>query len=127
MAATLIPMSSDVQLVALLTTGADPVVAVAAATAGNWLGGMLGYGMGRLGKLRWLRMSEEKIERQRARVERWGSWAAFFTWLPLVGDVMAVALGVYRVSWVRTAAFMLLGKGGRYILWAILYYWVFPH
>lgn len=125
LAATLLPMSSDVQLVALLTTGANPVTAVVAATVGNWLGGMLGYGMGRLGKLSWLRMSQEKIERQRARIERWGAWAAFFTWLPLIGDVMAVALGFYRAHLPRVALFMLIGKASRYILWTILYFWVY--
>jgi membrane protein YqaA with SNARE-associated domain len=123
-AATLIPMSSDVQLVALLATGAEPVTAVAAAALGNWLGGMLGYGMGHLGKLSWLRMSEAKIERQRARIERWGAWLAFFTWLPLVGDVMAVGLGFYRIDLPRVAVFMLVGKTARYVVWAILYYWV---
>ncbi len=124
LAATLIPMSSDVQLVALLTTGADPVVAVAAAALGNWVGGMLGYGLGRLGKLSWLKMSEAKVEKQRARIERWGAWLAFFTWLPLVGDVMSVGLGFYRIDLPRVAVFMLLGKSVRYILWTILYYWV---
>jgi membrane protein YqaA with SNARE-associated domain len=124
LAATLIPMSSDVQLVALLATGADPVTAVSAAAVGNWLGGMLGYGMGRLGKLSWLRMSEAKIERQRANIERWGAWLAFFTWLPLVGDVMAVGLGFYRIDLPRVAVFMLVGKTARYVAWAILYYLV---
>lgn len=124
LAATLIPMSSDVQLVALLTTGADPVWAVAAAAAGNWLGGMLGYGLGRLGKLSWLKMSEDKIEKQRARIERWGAWLAFFTWLPLLGDVMSVGLGFYRINLPRVAVFMFLGKSARYVIWAILYYWV---
>ncbi len=125
LAATLIPMSSDVQLVALLATGADPVLAVAAAATGNWCGGMLGYGMGRLGKLSWLKMNEEKVQRQQVKIERWGAWLAFFTWLPLIGDVMAVALGFYRIDIWKTAIFMLLGKSARYVLWAAIYGWVF--
>ncbi len=125
LAATLIPMSSDVLLVALLTTGAGPITAVAAAALGNWAGGMLSYGLGRLGKLSWLRMSEEKVEKQRARIEKWGAWLAFFTWLPLIGDVMAVGLGFYRIDLPRVAVFMLLGKSARYIMWAVLYYWAF--
>lgn len=125
LAATLVPMSSDVQLVALLSTGADPFAAVTAAALGNWLGGMSGYGLGRLGKLSWLRMSEAKVEKQRARIERWGPWLAFFTWLPLVGDVMAVGLGFYRIDVYKCAVFMLIGKSARYVMWAALYYLVF--
>ncbi len=126
LAATLIPLSSDVQLVALLATGADPFLAVGAAALGNWMGGMLGYGMGRLGKLKWLRMSEAKIERQQARIERWGAWLAFFTWVPLIGDVMSVGLGFYRVDIRKVAPFMLFGKTARYVMWALLYYWASP-
>jgi membrane protein YqaA with SNARE-associated domain len=130
LAATLLPLSSDVLMVALLTTGAEPVAVVASATAGNFAGGMLSYGLGRLGKWRWLErwfgVTEAKMERQRGRIERWGALVAFFTWLPLIGDVMAVGLGFYRIPVVRCAVFMLLGKAARYVLWAVLYFCLYP-
>lgn len=123
-AATLVPLSSDALMVGLLTTGADPVPVVAAATLGNWLGGMLSYGLGRLGKLSWLRMKPETVAKQQARVDRWGSLLAFFTWLPFIGDVMAVALGVYRLDARKVAIFMFIGKCTRYCFWALLYFWI---
>ena len=130
LAATLIPMSSDVLLVALLATGADPYVAVAAASLGNWLGGLSSYGIGWLGKWKWIEklgVKREKLEKQRAKISKYGSLLAFFTWLPLIGDVMAVALGFYRVDFKKSALFMLMGKSLRFVTWGVLYYCVSPY
>ena len=97
LAATILPMSSDVLLVGLLAVGADPYIAVAVATAGNWLGGLTSYWLGRAGKWEWLekycKVKRATIEKHQHRVTRYGSLLAFFTWLPLIGDVMAIALG----------------------------------
>lgn len=125
LAATVVPFSADVLLVVLLAAGADPYLAIALATIGNWLGGLTSYWLGRIGKWSWLEkyfgIRQEKLERQRERIMRWGSLLAFMTWLPVIGDVLAVALGFYRIGFVRSAVFMLLGKGTRFILWAVIY------
>lgn len=130
LAATILPMSSDVLLVGLLAVGGDPVRAVVVATAGNWLGGLTSYALGRAGKWEWLekwcKVKKETIEKQQARVDRYGALLAFLTWLPLVGDVMAIALGFYRLDAVKVALFMLLGKGARFVGWALLYGWIGP-
>lgn len=130
LAATVIPFSADVLLVVLLAAGADPYLAITLATIGNWFGGLTSYWLGRIGKWAWLEkyfgIGQEKIERQRKRIMRWGSLLAFMTWLPVIGDILAVALGFYRIGFVRSAVFMLLGKGTRFILWAVIYYLVRP-
>lgn len=130
LAATVVPFSADVLLVVLLAAGADPCLAITLATTGNWLGGLTSYWLGRIGKWSWLEkyfgIRQEKLERQRERIMRWGSLLAFMTWLPVIGDVLAVALGFYRIGFVRSAVFMLLGKGTRFILWALIYYLVRP-
>ena len=122
LAATILPMSSDVLLVGLLAVGADPYISVAVATAGNWLG--------RAGKWEGIEKNfkgkRETIEKHQHKVARYGSLLAFFTWLPLIGDVMAIALGFYRVDWKKTTLFMLVGKGARFATWALLFYWVKP-
>ena len=125
LAATIFPFSSDVLLVAMLVAGGDVVTTVIVATAGNWLGGLTSYWLGWLGKLewleRWLRVKHETIERHRTRVERWGAALALMTWLPFVGDVFAVVLGFYKAKFLPSALWMLVGKGGRFIVWALLY------
>ncbi|MFI3292522.1 MAG: YqaA family protein [Rikenellaceae bacterium] len=126
-AATILPFSSDVMLVGLLATGSDPIMAITSATLGNWLGGLTSYYIGYLGKWEWiekyLKVKHETLEAQSSKVKRYGALLALMTWLPIVGDVMAVALGFYRVKPVASAIYMLIGKGVRFILWALIYYW----
>ena len=122
LAATVVPFSSDVLLVGALAAGCDPVACIVSATVGNWLGGMSSYLLGWLGRWewleRWLHVKRETLERQQARVERWGIWLALLTWVPIVGDIFAIALGFYRVAPLRCAIFILIGKAARYLAWA---------
>ena len=53
-AATVVPFSSDVQLVAMLAAGGNVWFCVAVATLGNWLGGLTSYWLGWLGKWEWI-------------------------------------------------------------------------
>lgn len=123
LAATLLPFSSDVALAALVAAGMDPAALFVAALAGNWIGGMLSYYLGRLGKWTWieryLRVHPDKVERLRVWIDRYGAVFALVTWLPGIGDPLAVALGFARTPVVGTALWMLLGKGLRYaiIIW----------
>lgn len=129
-AATVVPFSSDVMLVALLAAGGDPYIAIAAATLGNWFGGLSSYWIGYLGKWEWiekyLKISRYKLEKQQHNIRKYGSLLALMTWLPIIGDVMAVALGFYKVDFKKSAIFMLIGKCIRFIAWAVIYYWIYP-
>ncbi|MFI3331655.1 MAG: YqaA family protein [Rikenellaceae bacterium] len=131
LAATLIPFSSDVQMVALLSLGAEPVMCVIVATLGNWLGGLSSYYLGYLGKWEWIekymKIKRERLIAQQKRVNRYGSALALVSWLPLIGDVIAVALGFYKVKFLPTAGFMLLGKGARFVMWAIIFFYIKPY
>lgn len=125
LAATLIPLSSELLLMGYIAIGGGEVVlTVISATAGNWLGGMSSYYIGRWCKWetieRWLRISIEKIERQRVIVARYGVALALLTWLPLFGDIFAVSLGFYKVNVVIVSIFMLIGRALRFVLWAWL-------
>lgn len=130
LAATIFPFSSDVLLVAMLAAGGDVFVTITVATAGNWLGGLTSYGVGYLGKTewleRWFRIKPETVYRYKERVAKYGAWLALLTWVPFVGDVFAVVLGFFKARFWPSAWFMLLGKGLRFIAWAVIYYWVEP-
>jgi membrane protein YqaA with SNARE-associated domain len=85
---------------------------------------MSSYYLGYLGKWEWiekyLRVKQEKIEQWHKRMYKRGAVFAFFSWLPAVGDVFAVGLGVLRTDWKITAIAMLSGKFLRYLFWAWL-------
>ena len=44
-----------------------------------------------------------------------------FTWLPLIGDLLAVALGFYKIKPYASAIYMLIGRFARFLLWTWLY------
>jgi len=125
LSSTIIPFSADVLLVAMLAMKFDPWICLAVATAGNWAGGMTSYGLGWLGKWqwieRWLKVSREKLTAQQHRIERWGSLLAFFAWLPVIGDVFAIALGFYRINPRLCALYMFIGRLLRFTVWILLY------
>lgn len=131
LAATIIPFSSDILLVGLLAAGGDIVQTVVWASLGNWAGGMFSYGMGYYGKWEWIEkwfhVKPETLEKQKAKIDRWGSWLAFLSWLPMVGDLFAIGLGFYRVKVLPVALFMLIGKTLRFIGWAIFFIWIKPY
>ncbi len=125
LAATIIPFSSDALLVGMLAVGGHPIASLLTATAGNWLGGLSSYWVGHIGKWtwieKWFKITPAKLEQQQARIARYGSLLAFFTWLPIVGDVFAIALGFYRINFTKSAIFMLIGKFLRFLMWTLLF------
>lgn len=125
LAATIVPFSADVLLIGMLVAGGSPWIVIAIATAGNFLGGLTSYGIGRIGKWEWIEklgVKPETLEKQKARIDKYGSWAALLSWVPIIGDVIAVALGFYRTRFIPSATFMFIGKAGRFVAW--YYIWL---
>lgn len=124
LAATVVPFSADVLLIGMLVAGGSPWVVVGIATAGNFLGGLTSYAIGRIGKWEWIEklgVKPETLEKHKARIDKYGAWIALLSWAPFVGDVFAVALGFFRVKFVPSAIFMFIGKAGRFVMWYLIY------
>lgn len=121
LAATVVPFSSEIVFSALVYGGLDPWNCVFVATAGNWLGGLSCYFIGKLGKIEWiekyLRIKKEKLDKWLHSIHKYGDWFAFFSFLPGIGDAIAVASGFFRCNFWVVAISMLLGKFIRYIVW----------
>ena len=85
---------------------------------------MISFLMGWLCKWEWLekyfKVNREKLMKVHHRVNKYGVWAAFFSWAPLVGDLIAIALGLMRTNPWKTLAVMFVGKTFRYIVTANL-------
>ena len=125
--ATLIPFSSELVFSLLIIKGYDFNLSLLVATTGNWLGGLSSYFLGRLGKRstleKYFRLKKEKIVKFKTNIDKWGSLLAFFCWLPVIGDPIAVGLGFFRTNYILVAMWMFIGKFIRYILWALVTYW----
>ena len=125
--ATVIPFSSELVFSLLIIKGYDFNLSLLVATTGNWLGGLSSYFLGRLGKWstleKYFKLKKEKIVKFKTNIDKWGSLLAFFCWLPVIGDPIAVGLGFFRTNYILVAMWMFIGKFIRYILWALVTYW----
>ena len=124
LAATVVPFSSEALLTYLIANGTNVSTAVLVATAGNFLGGMSSFAIGYMGKWEWiekyLRIQRSTIEKWHSRLYKRGAIFAFLSWVPAVGDIFAVGLGILRANIWTTALAMLAGKFLRYLVWAWL-------
>lgn len=108
LAATLLPGGSEVALYAVLKTYPDTLwIALAIATLGNTLGGMVSFGMG------WLLPQTQQLKHVE-KLRHYGAPALLLAWVPLVGDALCLAAGWLRLNWWQAALFMALGKFTRY-------------
>lgn len=126
LAATILPIASEALFIGMLFHF-NPWVCLIVASVGNTLGGYLNFWIGYLGDPKWLqklRVSKEQIASWETRVQRYGVWLALFSWLPFVGDVMAIALGFFRVDWKWSFLFIFIGKFLRYLVILVLYLYV---
>lgn len=117
-AATVLPGGSEFVLIAVIHRHPEAVwQAVGVATAGNTLGGMTSYAVGRL-------IPNRAQHKAIIYLHKYGYWSLLFSWLPLVGDALAVAAGWLRFNpWVALALFA-IGKLVRYALVAGGWSWI---
>lgn len=114
LAATLLPGGSEAVLFAALKWHPEQFwAALAVATLGNTLGGLSSYLIGRL-------IPPAKPLKGLGTVQRWGSPALLFSWVPLLGDPLCVAAGWLRLNVWWCALFIMLGKLARYWVIAVL-------
>ena len=120
LAATVIPFSSEALVAAALLTDSPRWLIALVAALGNTGGGMISFLMGWLCKWEWLErwfgVKREKLDCVHQRIKRYGLSAALVTWLPLVGDLIAIAMGFMRLSPPWTLLLMFIGKLARYLV-----------
>ena len=89
--------------------------ALTAATAGNTLGGISSYWIGRLLPQRANAITANVM----LRVKNFGSPTLLLAWLPWVGDPLCVAAGWLKLNPWQCALFIAIGKFVRYYIIAL--------
>tara|TARA_R110002096_G_scaffold23803_7_gene75570 strand:+ start:199 stop:639 length:441 start_codon:yes stop_codon:yes gene_type:complete len=119
LAATVLPLSSEIVLNALLLSGLSPTTLVITATIGNVLGSLTNYALGYWASLlvikKWLRMSEADFVRAEQRFTKYGLFSLCFAWVPIIGDPLTAIAGVLRVHLLWFLILVTAGKLLRYI------------
>jgi membrane protein YqaA with SNARE-associated domain len=126
LSATLLPGSSEVALLALLALGrSEPAMLVAVATAGNVLGSLVNWAMGRFfahfSDRRWFPVDAGAYERAARWYGKFGVWSLLLAWLPVVGDPLTLVAGALRVGFWRFLVLVTIGKAGRYVFIALAF------
>lgn len=121
LAGTFFPFSSEAVMAALLVSSdMDPVMTVVAGTIGNVVGSMVNYLIGTAASpaqiQKWFRIKEKRLDSAQRYVQRYGSWMGFFSFIPILGTAISIALGVLRANVWGTLLSTFLGKCLRYIV-----------
>ncbi len=123
LAATILPLSSEVVLSVLLLNKLNPVLLVTVATVGNVLGAFTNYALGFWGSKAFVRkvlkIPEADFIKAEERFRKYGLMSLFFAWVPLIGDALTVVAGVLRINifW-----FFILVASGKLIRYVVVSY-----
>ena len=122
---TLLPGNSEaVFSVALINEPDLTFTLLMAVTAGNTLGGLISWGMGRVIAVRYSAEQLTKPSHMKAlkTIQQWGTPALLLSWVPIIGDPLCVAAGWLKTDLIMSFIYIAIGKLLRYALlaWLIL-------
>jgi membrane protein YqaA with SNARE-associated domain len=127
LSATLIPLSPEIVLSVLIAKGFNIPLSIIIATLGNWFGSIFTYFIGRIGDWKkiekYFKIKKERVFNFKIKIDKYGSFIAFFSWMPFLGDILALSLGFFKVNFTKVSIWMLFGKTIRFIVVSILIYY----
>lgn len=119
-ASTLYPLGSEAFVLGFVALGFDPWRVLVVASIGNILGSLSTYYLAYFGGWRLMErffpQALPRIESLRPKLRKYGFFYAFFVFLPFVGDVFAIGLGLVRYSQILSIFGISLGKALRYFV-----------
>ncbi|BDB67125.1 membrane protein [Helicobacter cinaedi] len=119
-ASTLYPLGSEAFVVGFMAMGFDALAVWSVASLGNTLGSLSTYYLAYFGGykmiMRFFPKAWDKISTLAPKIQKYGFVYAFFVFLPFVGDVFALALGLVRYRQILCVLGIALGKMARYAL-----------
>ncbi len=119
---TIAPGGSEAVLAYMVAKGLYSIQALLiVATVGNTLGALTTWGLGMMAakKFPLATLLPPKKQQALAIVKKQGLWVLFFSWLPIIGDVLCFAGGWLKLPFITACLIILLGKFTRYamIVW----------
>ena len=127
LAATILPVSSEVVLAVIIAGAPDALwLPILVATAGNTAGAVVNWALGwffiRYRDRRWFPVSERRLANASRWFQRYGVWSLLLAWLPVVGDPLTLAAGLFRVPFWTFLPLVAIGKAARYavLAWTVL-------
>jgi len=116
LAATAIPLPTEILTSALLIGGENIVLVAIVLIIGSTIGGILNYFLGfggnKLIKKIKKKSDIEKHEKKHNKLlDKFGWTAIFFAaWIPIIGDLILISAGVKKMKFTKFSIFMVSGK-----------------
>ena len=116
LAATAIPLPTEILTSALLIGGENIVLVAITLIIGSTIGGILNYFIGFGGNKLIKKMKKKSdVEKQDKKhnklLDKFGWSAIFFAaWIPIVGDLILISAGVKKMKFIKFSIFMISGK-----------------
>ena len=119
LAATILPLSSELTLVGLLNTNDYNVLALlGSASLGNILGSifnwLLGFYLLKHMNKKWFPFKKNQINSASNWFQKFGIWSLLFAWVPMIGDPLTLMAGILKVKFFLFLILVSIGKISRY-------------
>ncbi len=119
---SILPFNSEAVMSVLILAGVNSLSCIIVATAGNTLGGISIFYLGYLGRIEWIekygKVKMKKIHAILPKLQKYGPYTSLLSFVPVIGDVLVLGLGFFRISPKLTMLYMFIGKAARYWLLA---------
>ena len=120
LAATVLPLSSELVLIGLLNMNEhNSFTLVAIASLVNILGSvfnwLLGFYLLKLINKKWFPFKENQINDAAERLNKFGVWSLLFAWVPIIGDPLTFIAGILKINFLLFLVLVSFGKISRYL------------
>ena len=120
LAATILPLSSELVLsTMLLTDSFDKYLLLVVASFGNILGSSVNWYLGKkiliFKDKKWFPASEKQIVKSEIYFKKYGIWSLLLAWVPIIGDPLTIVAGILRVKFFTFLLLVSISKISRYI------------
>ena len=120
LAATLVPAYSEIMFAGLAASGYDPLALWAWASAGNTLGSVVNWALGRyllhFQDRRWFPFKRDNLEMAQRWFRKFGVWSLLLAWMPVGGDALTFIAGIMRIHFGLFLLLTFIGKATRYAI-----------
>ena len=120
LAATILPLSSELVLsTMLLTDSFDKYLLLVVASFGNILGSSVNWYLGKkiliFKDKKWFPANERQIAKGEIYFKKYGIWSLLLAWVPIIGDPLTIVAGILRVKFLTFLLLISISKISRYI------------
>ena len=124
LAASLLPLSSEIVLTTMLLTNLfEKNILLIIASSGNILGSIFNWYLGKkiiiFQDHKWFPVSPKQLKKSQKYFQRYGLWSLLLAWIPVIGDPLTLLAGVFKVRFSIFFILVSISKISRYVF--ILY------